>query len=245
MALDPRRTLELTDRLRAAVMSILESMGHDVMAMPTIHGHRRTPDGPRPVAYLALPFTGRDHADGLLRGLAIALPVDMPKEERKALLAAALHHSGGLRELFLGKAGALALERVSPANRDQALHTVQPTTWSRPSRVWTTVTPMVLDRFPRKATEEHWHESIAASCRVAGLPEPERIEWDTRYGMLPGAPDVQGFPARRKDDEAPLPACHIRLTFPVPVTGPVVVGSKRNFGLGLCRPDNTYLENDQ
>ncbi|MEV7123879.1 type I-G CRISPR-associated protein Csb2 [Kitasatospora griseola] len=245
VVLDPRWTLELTGRLRSMVMGTLEAMGHDVEAMTTVHGHKNSPDDPRPVAYLALPFTGHRHADGMLRGLGIALPREMPRQDRKALLAALLRHDGGLRWIRFADGEPLDLVRVSPADQDSWSQTVQPGTWQGPSTVWTTVLPMVLDRFPKKYDEAAWAHSVTASCVAAGLPEPAQVQVSPRGGLTPGAPGVDGFPVRRKDGERPLPSCHVCLTFPVPVTGPVVLGSKKNFGLGLCRPEPGFQEDDQ
>ncbi|MFF2625234.1 type I-U CRISPR-associated protein Csb2 [Kitasatospora griseola] len=223
----------------------LEAMGHDVEAMTTVHGHKNSPDDPRPVAYLALPFTGHRHADGMLRGLGIALPREMPRQDRKALLAALLRHDGGLRWIRQADGEPLDLVRVSPADQDSWSQTVQPGTWQGPSTVWTTVLPMVLDRFPKKYDEAAWAHSVAASCAAAGLPEPAQVRVSPRGALTPGAPGVDGFPVRRKVGERPLPSCHVRLTFPAPVTGPVVLGSKKNFGLGLCRPEPDFQEDDQ
>ncbi|WP_030235030.1 type I-U CRISPR-associated protein Csb2 [Streptomyces sp. NRRL S-350] len=245
VALDPRWTLELTGRLRGAVMSTLEAMGHDVPAMTTVHGHKSSPDDPRPVVYLALPFAGHRHADGRLLGLGIALPREMPKHHRKALLDALLHHDGGLRRIRLADGEPLDLERVSPADQDSWPLTVQPWAWQGPSTMWATVLPMVLDRFPKKYEEAAWAESVAASCVAAGLPEPVWVQVSPRSGLVPGARDADRFPVRRKDGERPLPSCHVRLTFPVTVAGPVVLGSKKNFGLGLCRPEPHFQEDNQ
>ncbi|WP_049648998.1 type I-U CRISPR-associated protein Csb2 [Kitasatospora sp. MY 5-36] len=245
VALDPRWTLELTGRLRGAVMSTLEAMGHDVPAMTTVHGHKNSPDDPRPAAYFALPFAGHRHADGRLLGLGIALPREMPKHDRKALLDALLHHDGGLCQIRLADGEPLDLERVSPADQDSWPLTVQPWAWQGPSAVWTTVLPMVLDRFPKKNEEAAWADSIAASCIAAGLPKPARMRVSPRAGLAPGVRNTDGFQLRRKDRERPLPSCHVRLTFPVPVSGPVVLGSKKNFGLGLCRPEPDFQEDDQ
>ncbi|MFJ7907076.1 type I-U CRISPR-associated protein Csb2 [Kitasatospora sp. NPDC096204] len=245
VTLDPRWTLELTGRLRGAVMSTLEAMGHDVEAMTTVHGHKNNPDDPRPVSYVALPFAGHQHADGMLRGLGIALPREMPTQDRKALLAALLRHDGGLRRIWLADGEPLDLVRVSPADQDSWPVTVQPWAWQGPSAVWTTVLPMVLDRFPKRNEEAAWADSVAASCIAAGLPEPTRMRVSPRAGLAPGVRDADRFPVRRKDGERPLPSCHVRLTFPVPVSGPVVLGSKKNFGLGLCRPEPDFQEDDQ
>ncbi|MFE0464456.1 type I-U CRISPR-associated protein Csb2 [Kitasatospora sp. NPDC058965] len=244
VALDPRWTLELTGRLRGAVMSTLDAMGHDVEAMTTVHGHKNSPDGPRPVAYLALPFAGHRHADGMLRGLGIALPREMPRQDRKALLAALLHHDGGLRRIRLADGEPLDLERVHPADQDSWPLTVQPWAWQEPSTVWATVLPMVLDRFPKNG-DPYWADSVTASCAAAGLPEPVRVRVSPGHALVPGARHAGGFPVRRKDGERPLPSCHVRLAFPVPVAGPVVLGSKKNFGLGLCRPEPDFQEDDQ
>jgi CRISPR-associated protein Csb2 len=98
---------------------------------------------------------------------------------------------------------------------------------------------MVLDHFP-KGNGREIEESVAVSCRMAGLPEPWDIEVLRTGAFVPGAPVLPEGAVRRYASERQLPARHVRLHFAEPVAGPVIVGSKRNYGLGLCLPTDTY-----
>ncbi|MGW3115394.1 type I-G CRISPR-associated protein Csb2 [Streptomyces sp. NPDC001091] len=240
VAVDPGYTLAVTAALRAAVMSRLDSAGHDVRAMPQVHGHKDKNDQARLCAYLGLPFVGHEHADGMLRGVAIALPHDLPLLHRRALLGVLLHFDGGLRKLAIPNMGApLNLSYVKPTA--SVLKTVQSRNWTRPSHVWTTALPMILDHFP-KGGDRGLEDSVVKSCRMAGLPVPEHVEVVRRGGLLPGTRDLAGHQLRRKAGERPLPSCHVRLHFARPLDGPVVLGSKKTFGLGLCLPGPTTTE---
>jgi CRISPR-associated protein Csb2 len=234
-SLDPALTLEATGALREKVMGLLSEAGHDVEAMVTVHGHKPKGDERRLCAYLGLPFVGHPHADGRLRGLAVALPRGLDPAHRRALLAVLLRMGGGLRKIKLPSFEQpvhLAYVRAGDASVN-ALKSVMPGVWTRASRQWTTALPMVLDHFPRGRNIEG---SVATSCRLAGLPMPETVEVLRAGAYMPGAPALRSDAVRRKDSDRPLPVRHVRLTFPQPVTGPVVLGSKKNFGLGLCVP---------
>ncbi|MEV5082755.1 type I-U CRISPR-associated protein Csb2 [Streptomyces sp. NPDC056159] len=240
IAVDPGYTLAVTAALRAAVMSRLEKAGHDVRAMPQVHGHKDKNDQGRLCAYLGLPFVGHTHADGMLRGVAVALPHDLPTRHRRALLGVLLHFDGGLRKLAVPKMGPpLNLTYVKPSA--PALKSVQPHNWTKPSRVWTTALPMVLDHFPKRGGQG-LDDSVVKSCRMAGLPIPEHVEVVRQGGLLPGTRDLASHQLRRKAGEPPLPSCHVRLHFARPLDGPVVLGSKKTFGLGLCLPGPTTTE---
>ncbi|MBC9715704.1 type I-U CRISPR-associated protein Cas5/Cas6 [Streptomyces sp. TRM66268-LWL] len=234
-SLDPGLTLSVTSALRQTVMDRLEQMGHDVETMVAVHGHKDADDDRRLCAYLGLPFVGHKHADGRLRGVAVALPGDLEPAHRRALLAVLLRLDGGLSELAVrdvAKPIRLAYVRAGDTELD-SLKSVRPERWTRPSRRWTTALPMVLDLFPRRRDIEG---AVATGCRLAGLPDPVDIEVLPTGAFLPGAPELAQRALRRKSNERPLPVRHVRLTFDTPVAGPVVLGSKKNFGLGLCLP---------
>ncbi|QDQ14174.1 type I-U CRISPR-associated protein Csb2 [Streptomyces spectabilis] len=234
-SLDPALTVEATGALREKVMGLLSEAGHDVEAMVAVHGHKPKGDERRLCAYLGLPFIGHPHADGRLRGIAVALPRDLDPAHRRALLAVLLRMGGGLRKLklpSLERPVHLSYVRASEAAVN-SLKSVMPEQWTRASRQWTTALPMVLDHFPRGRDIEG---SVATSCRLAGLPVPDAVEVLSTGAFVPGAPTLRSNAVRRKDGDRPLPVRHVRLNFPQPVTGPVVLGSKKNFGLGLCVP---------
>ncbi|MEW1550537.1 type I-G CRISPR-associated protein Csb2 [Streptomyces tsukubensis] len=236
-SLDPALTLKVTGALRSTVSTLLDEAGHDVDAMVAVHGHKTPGDERRLCAFVAYPFVGHRYADGRLRGLGVALPSDLEPAHRRALLAILLRTGGGLAELNVATVSEpIPLTYISAgATPTESIRTVRPQRWTRPAREWTTVLPMVLDFFPKRHGREI-EASVAASCRLAGLPEPVAVEILHSGAYAAGAPTLPARALRRKADERPLPARHVRLRFAQPVTGPVLLGSKRNYGLGLCLP---------
>ncbi|MFF9690503.1 type I-U CRISPR-associated protein Csb2 [Streptomyces sp. NPDC014623] len=237
MSLDPSLTLKVTSSLRSKVSGILSAAGHDVDQMIAVHGHKPAGDHRRVCAFMALPFVGHRHADGRLRGVGIALPRDLDPAHRKALLAVLLRFGGGLRKLSVP-----TLSRPIPLSYAGVGDTVQSTLqavraerWTTPSIQWTTALPMVLDHFPRR-TPNGIETSVATSCVLAGFPEPRSVEVLRRGAYLPGAPELPPDALRRKAGERPLLSRHVRLHFAEPVTGPLILGSKKSYGLGLCVP---------
>ncbi|MEU8889886.1 type I-U CRISPR-associated protein Csb2 [Streptomyces sp. NPDC048442] len=236
-SLDAALTMAVTGSLRSKVMGMLEEAGHDVEAMVAVHGHKAPGESARPCAYLALPFVGHRHADGRLRGVAVALPHGLDPGHRRALLAMLLRQGGGLRRLAVP-----TLSRPVPLTYVGAgspvvetLKSVRPERWTQASARWATALPMVMDRFPKR-NSRLIEESVAVSCRLAGLPQPIEVEVLAHGAYVPGARELPVGALRRKAGERPLPARHVRVRFDRPVQGPVVLGSKKNFGLGLCLP---------
>ncbi|RKN03115.1 type I-U CRISPR-associated protein Csb2 [Streptomyces radicis] len=237
VSVDPVATMAVAGSLREKVMGMLDEYGHDVRAMPAVHGHTDG-SGVRPCAYLALPFVGWPRADGRLRGVGVALPRGLEAGHRRALLAVLLRANHGLTRLAVpGMRDPARLSYVGAATGPvQAQRsTVRPELWTAPSRVWSTALPMVLDRFPKR-NGYSIEDSVAESCTMAGLPDPVGVEVLRQGALLPGAPVLPGSALRRKRGEPPLPGRHVVIRFAQRVVGPVLIGSKRNFGLGLCLP---------
>ncbi len=215
-------TLTVTEAVRNALMS---SAGKHGNVTELIHGH----NGGTHCAIVGLPFVGREHADGHLLGFAVVMPRDTAMLERRKVLAACGTLSRG--GLCIPGAGQWALEIVdsTPMNR-----TLRAGTWTRPALRWSSVTPILLDRFPKKRgpTVE---EILTSACRRIGLPAPARIAHGP-YSDLEGVPPVPAFRLQRKGEERPRWGVHATLEFPIPVRGPVLLGAGRYFGLGLMRP---------
>jgi CRISPR-associated protein Csb2 len=100
------------------------------------------------------------------------------------------------------------------------------------SRRWVTATPLMLDRHPHgKSTVL---SEIAWSLQRAGYPEPKDIEVSPT-AMLDGAVhrlDLTAIPVHGTR----RPLMHATVTFPEPVTGPVIAGALKYFGAGLFAP---------
>ena len=214
-------TLTLTDAVRTALLS---NAGRDGAIPDVISGHGSGDH----CAIAALPFTGGAHSDGRLMGFSIVIPRVIAVHERRRLMAAA----EGLEDNGIHLSRTLGSWRVALDFSPEA-RTLSPSTWTRPSKRWATVTPILLDRFPKRKgpTAE---DILTAACVRAGLPEPKITH--SPYSVVPGVAAVPQFRLHRKKEERPRWGVHAVLEFPIKVRGPILLGAGRYFGLGLLRP---------
>ncbi len=197
------------------------------------HAPESTPENPLPsrgphLALIPLPDVGHPYARGHLLGVAAVLPREAAWTDRAACQGAL----AAVERLTLGDLGVVRLEPVDAFETRRAL---QPATWSRAARVWGSVTPVVLGKFPGRLFSEETSRIVAEACSIAGLPAPARIDiagvpWilgsvpAARFPLLPARP---GKPRRVH--------VHVRLEFEELVRGPVLVGAGRHVGYGLFR----------
>jgi CRISPR-associated protein Csb2 len=128
--------------------------------------------------------------------------------------------------------GDLGEWKVEIANFDVPARTLQPESWMKASKRWATVTPILLDRYPKKKLSEE--ELLVTACQRAGLPVPVRCvfgPYQEQGGTsgLKGVAPVFAFSLARW-------AVHATFEFDEPVKGPVLVGAGRFFGMGLMKP---------
>ncbi|RLP12421.1 type I-G CRISPR-associated protein Csb2 [Propionibacterium australiense] len=213
---------QFTEALRRKVMGQTEEP-----LPPALHGHG-LPGVPH-VAYLGLPLAGFEHADGQLMALAVAIP-GLERAERRRILRGILGNDPD-RSVSLhvpGIHGSFPL-RYSP--NDPLPHSATIARWIKPSRTWVSVTPLVLDRYPK---DHDLVSAAAVSLAQAGLPTPRAVEL-SKQPMTPGA-------VRLRPDELPKRCrgrlyTHARVVFDQPVRGPVLAGAGRYFGVGLFAPE--------
>jgi CRISPR-associated protein Csb2 len=213
--------LTLTDAVRTA---LLRNAGRHGAIPDVISGHGAGDH----CAITALPFTGGAHSDGRLMGFSIVMPRGIAVHERRRLMAAA----AGLEEKGIHLSNPLGSWRVA-LDFSPAAQTLWPSTWTRPSKRWATVTPILLDRFPKRKgpTAE---DILTAACVRAGIPQPKIIHGP--YSPIPGVAAVPQFRLHRKKEDKPRWGVHAVLEFPIKVRGPILLGAGRYFGLGLLRP---------
>ena len=224
---DPRgphvtSTLMVAERVRSALLSLAADP-----PPPALSGHGR----PDHLAIVPLAFTGVPHADGYLRGFAVLLPELADDEHRNVLRALK-----GLDHLALGSQGRFRLRRVDASERRRTLHAA---TWRGPAATWASITPVLLDRYPRSASGVTPERLVADACRRIGLPAPGKVLFD-RHAHLPGAEPSWRYRVRRGPQDR-RPYGHAVLSFNRPVQGPITIGAGRHFGLGFFRP----LEQDR
>lgn len=211
---DAADTATVTAALRSAVLS---RAGDDAPA--ALHGHEL---GRGHAAYLSVVDVGHPGAKGAVRGVALALPSDLDPAERRACLRAFAQVDS---VALPGGATALAVE----GDADDSW-TLPPERWLGPATVWSTVTPVVLDRFPRRGRTAA--DELVASIANARLPVPEAVD------ILPG-PSMHGAPLAGRM-RGVLPdglRVHARVRFAAPVRGPVLVGRGRFRGIGFFLPE--------
>lgn len=223
--------LRVCTTFRAALIAVA-----DQPVDPTISGHDRssTPDSPVPgqaphLACVPLADVGHRFARSHLMGVGVVLPRTLTTAERRSCLRAL----GRINMLTLGPLGRVRLERLSATRLPSAL---DDRTWISPSTVWATVSPVVLDRFPRDPYGEEAAATIRQSCERVGLPSPVAVSL-SRVSWVTGAPTADAFPPRpARPGRSRRYHVHAHLIFDRPVQGPVLLGAGRYFGYGLCRP---------
>jgi len=209
-----KRVADVADAFRRAMLSLLGAA-----APAAVHGHRA--DGVKSinhVAWLGLPNLS-PFAQGELLGLGLALPAGMSALDRARTLQAFLaldHIVYGGRRVW-----------VDPPTQATSLASKQ---WCRPARRWATVSPVVLDRYPKKGklTAE---EILVQGLVATGFPAPKSIKL-VETGALGQGLTSASFRLRRPGRLYTQAV----IEFSSPVKGPVILGAERHFGLGLCLP---------
>lgn len=214
--------------LRDALMAHADDPPPEILS-----GHR--PDGTptaRPhIAIVPLADVGFHYSAGTLKGLAVVLP-RADEEARSPERAAVLKALAGFRTQGLLTLGRLGVWRVRHQPQPD-LESLKMERYIGPSRTWATVTPMVLDRYPKPRPGKDITAIVANACAAIGLPAPVAIEVH-RHSAARGAPSCHAW--RLDRHLAGRLLAHMVLTFDTPVRGPVILGAGRFRGLGLCLP---------
>lgn len=216
--------LPLMQHLRDAVLSRLQEP-----APPSLSGHEADGSATRAphLAFAPLAFVDARHADGSIKGAALILPRDIDPAARRRLRLAI----DSPWQLHLGPLGSIRLRLIDSAGDE--LKALRFGRYTRASQVWASITPVVLDRHPKKngLGEE---TIIADSCERIGLPRPVEVRTGAVSAIsgVPRALDFQGHATQTRDRLRR----HVWLRFAEPVRGPVLIGAGRFAGLGLCLP---------
>lgn len=228
-------TLKLTQALRGAVMA-------SCLAEPPpewLSGHRSdgSPSTKPHMALIPLPFTGSRYADGRVMGVALVLPNGLDPTESKQYVDTFLFDQNGLpriHKLFDGRWLECAIEIETGERPPMNLNV---STWTRKSRVWASVTPVVLNRhFNGHDRWDQAAENIKEACVHVGLPYPKEVLLHP-ISRVEGVPHAREFPTLpRKSDGGRRSHNHAMIVFAESVRGPVLVGAGRYRGYGLFRP---------
>ena len=219
-AVSGRRISTVTALFKEAVLSRHQSI-HGAPP-PVLHGHGFSTKGYEIARYLALPDVGYRWSRGRIHGLALWMPPGCDAVERRKASDAAFAISG-----LMGRGIDVSVQpRDDTEDRPVAVH---PDRWRRASRCWATAFPAIHER--RRALDL---AEVTRWCHHAGLPEPVAFR-SARTPLVIGAVDLAPVEVNRPGRPA-LPYSHVELRFEEPVEGPVVIGSGRQRGFGLCVP---------
>ena len=213
-----RRVSALTALFKAAVLSQHEAIHGEPNRL--LHGHGFSKRGYEIARYLALPDVGYKWSRGLIRGLALWLPPGSDSTVRRRACDAAL----ATRRLT---GYGLDVRVTQAGDEPRRIAATKPQRWCRPSLSWATAFPAIHERRHTLDLQE-----LAQWCRHAGLPEPVDFR-SARSPLVPGAIDLAPVEVNRPG-RPKLPYSHVQIRFAEPVPGPVVIGSGRQRGFGLC-----------
>lgn len=253
---DLRATAPVARRLRDALMSRYGSAGLAVPELISGHQPDGTPSAAPHLAIIPMADVGSYYSEGRLMGLALVLPREAGEQRLSAerdWLAGLQDMDGRIAQwrrfdqllgeithLDFGTCGVWRISRTIETSK-RSLH---PTRYLRTSTRWASVTPIVLDRFPKTKTAAERDEEVAAiirsACANIGLPEPQSVRI-CKHAAVKGAPSaypsgnapawtgwtLPGFLANRM-------LIHAVIDFPEAVQGPIILGAGRYLGLGLC-----------
>ena len=139
-----------------------------------------------------------------------------------------------MTELTCGALGRLRLRRLAPLDLLRRSWGLRPERWTAPARRWVTAYPIVFDRYLKRRDDPA--DELRRTVERSGYPAPVEAEL-SRHPLLRGALDLTpADTVRRRGDQGFKPYRHARVRFAEPLEGPVVIGSMRHYGLGLCVP---------
>jgi CRISPR-associated protein Csb2 len=230
----------------------------DAPAPEFISGHQpdESPSLQPHLAILPLADVGWRYSVGRLMGLALVLPFDIDQRRVAAeqnWLAGADDTDGAVQawQTFDHALNDLSTLKLGGLGVWNLFRTLQPTKkslelerYTRAARRWATVTPLVLDRFPKAKSPEERDEEIASiiasSCENIGLPKPSRVR-TFKHAAVKGAPSAYPSGNAPKWTGWTLPdflahrlLMHALVEFEQPVRGPIILGAGRYSGLGMC-----------
>ena len=218
-AVSGRRVSAVTELFKAAVLSRHQEIHGEPPAV--LHGHGFGAKGYEIARYLALPDVGFPRSRGRIHGLALWLPPGSGPVDRQRARDAAF----AVRKLT----GYGVDVSVTPRDEDTRPVAATPSRWCRPSDRWATAFPAIHERRVALDLAE-----VSRWCEHAGLPVPVAFR-ATRGPLVSGGVDLAPVEVNRPGRPG-LPYSHVELRFSEPVRGPVVIGSGRQRGFGLCVP---------
>lgn len=217
-------TLPLMLHLRRALLARFQSpapvelSGHEENGAPATIPH---------LAFAPLSYVDSKFADGSMKGAVLLLPRNTEQSIRRRLVA----KLNTRWELRLGPLGAIQIRLVNTPEGE--LKSLRFDEYAALHDIWATVTPLILDRHPKKSGLDSLR-IITESCLRIGLPAPAEVHLSSTSAVT-GAPRAGDFHGHSKQIQGRM-RTHALLRFPTQVQGPLLLGAGRFIGLGLCLP---------
>ena len=237
--------------LRKVLMSGYRKAGLQDAIPEVVSGH--APDGtPTRFPHLAIApmaFAGFPHADGRVFGFSLIPPrgtsLDRIEGFRRAFESVAHYRPDEERRVLTLEGHPLnePLHFAPSADDGAQKQSLSSKPYLRPSRIWASATPIVLERHLKRKDDVEVRELVANACENAGLPRPDpnrvRAGKHSAVDGMPPARPLSGEPSwtrwRVPKSLASRPLVHAVIDFETDVSGPVLLGAGRFTGLGFCR----------
>jgi CRISPR-associated protein Csb2 len=202
-------------------------------APAALTGHGSNGDSLRDshLAVVPLPRVGDTYADGELLGVGLLLPRALSDTDYEALIGALGDwlKSGG--HVDLG-----SIRWTLEIAHDDHRVSLRDTRYGGTATTWASVTPVVFDRHPRRMLRIE--DVVAAMCRDVGLPPPRRVD-AAPAGWHRGTSNSHEFSLGHRNYLGKNYIAHLRMEWPHEMSGPIVLGRGRYFGLGVMLPWQT------
>ena len=246
---DIRAAAPVSRILRRALMSGYRRVGGENSIPEVVSGHAAegTPTDLSHLAIAPMAFAGFPHADGRVFGFALIPPAGTSLGEIPGFRAAfenVARYDYGEERRVLELAETPLRNRLRLAPADVAgKRSLSPEPYLQESRIWASVTPMVLDRHLKRKDDAEVRELVARACENVGLPRPDPLRIRTgKHSAIEGVPSARplaGEPPWTRwqvpESMASRSLIHAVIDFEQQVPGPILLGAGRFTGLGLFR----------
>jgi CRISPR-associated protein Csb2 len=188
------------------------------------HGPHASVESFARFSYLPLPSIGGPHPDGMIR---------------RALIAETAGGDGRSAAWVRQRLNGLALRNEKNDTDAACLQAVEAAgdgvfnAYTKPADRWQTITPVILPGFD----DNHRGKRLKLLLRCfdqIGIPPELIADLDVQKSpWLRASAQTRSFDGKRSRRLEHLPACHVRVYFKHPVSGPMALGAGRHRGLGL------------
>lgn len=217
-------------------------------------------DDHQQISYVPLPSIGHEHADAMIRNVMLIAPIGREEELEhvaQRLDGVSLEFEDAGEECDTGTPARVPLPRSLQRFTPPRGKFIERCYLGR-SKVWQSVTPVILDKHIDKKTHEtgdgqkikcrdpgDFERLIVLALQRAGIETPCKFAWQT-LPFYKNCVTAHRYD-RNKRPNFVLPkrldgktAAHVRLTFEHEVPGPLTLGAGRHCGFGLfAAADNT------